>query len=379
MCCRRGCVYGGYGLLFAFACVDGKCSGSLCVSDNGACSADGECCGGVCTGGTCMPLNVECKTSGNTCSANSECCSEYCVQGACSRAPSFCAQTGDVCTASGECCGGFCNIADGATLGLCEVADAPGAGGCKTAGEVCGGVYDGGALPTCGGECCSRACLPYGPTGVMICQPPSGCRPTGEICQEDSDCCGGEGNPDAASAGVTCSKVNGNPIGRCDAGNACTPAGGICRLSTISCNENANCCAGNTINNPTCALDKLGIPRCLIAETDCTDPSTREGEECATSADCCGLPCTKAGSGENVPFLCGGDGGGGGCVQTGNTCTTTADCCGGLPCEIETGATVGTCGSDTGECSEYGQTCTETADCCNSVPCTDGICQVSVD
>jgi len=31
-------------------------------------------------------------------------------------------------------------------------------------------------LPICGGECCSRACFPYGPTGVLICQPPSGCR-----------------------------------------------------------------------------------------------------------------------------------------------------------------------------------------------------------
>ena len=35
---------------------------------------------------------------------------------------------------------------------------------------------------------------------------------------------------------VTCSKAAGATYGRCDNGNKCSPAGAICRLSTVSCN-----------------------------------------------------------------------------------------------------------------------------------------------
>lgn len=354
----------------SFSCVGFTCSTEQCISDNEACDEDGQCCGGVCTGGTCAPLNPSCATSGNECTDNGDCCSKYCKDNVCSAAPSYCTQAGDICSNDLECCGGFCSIGEGATAGTCQLAPASGAGSCLSAGEVCGGVYDGSPLPICGGECCSRACLPYGETGVLICQPPSGCRPTGETCQNDTDCCGGPGNPDNETANVTCSKVGDNPVGRCDAGNSCTPAGGICRLQTNSCNENANCCSGNVLQNDTCKLDSLGIPRCLAAEIDCTDPTAFEGMDCATSADCCGLPCTPMGSGEFPPLKCGGEV----CVYGGGSCTTSADCCSSLPCVLEPGSNQGTCGSTPGSCAEYGQACEMNADCCNQLGCIDGTC-----
>jgi hypothetical protein len=388
----------------SFSCIDGECSADQCTADGAACTANEECCGGVCTNDVCAPLNDACRTSGNPCDAPSDCCSKYCLDGLCSPAPSYCLQAGDTCRTDFECCGGKCTMADGATLGVCTLAPASGATGCLSAGEVCSGgaVYDPANPPdTCGGECCSRACYPYGPTGVLICQPPSGCHPTGENCREDLDCCGAEGRPDGDTAAITCMKEGDNPVGRCNNGNSCTPAGGICRLQEIECNANANCCAGNVLQLNTCKQDNLGIPRCLAAEIDCTDPQNYVGQACASSADCCNLPCVPNPDGD-PPFVCGGDS----CVAAGGACTTTADCCRGLPCTILPGATSGICGgvitdggvpdsgvggstgtggtSSTGgmptggtggTCSSYGQACEMTSDCCNGVPCTNGFCR----
>jgi hypothetical protein len=256
----------------------------------------------------------------------------------------------------------LCTIANGQALGLCTVAPASGATGCTPAGELCGAGagYTGGPLPTCGGDCCSRACFPYGPSGALICEPPSGCHPTGELCAQDSDCCGSAGSPDGAVANVMCRKEPGFAVGRCDNGNSCSPAGAICRLQSQSCNANANCCAGNVLQNDTCHQDNLGIPRCLAAMIDCTDPASHAGQACATSADCCGLPCTPDANGMNV---CAGA-----CIQQGGSCTTSADCCSGSPCTIPPGSTNGTCGPP-GTCADYGQACDELHACCNSVPC----------
>jgi hypothetical protein len=371
-----------------FSCVDGECADAQCTADGQACIDDGECCGGDCTGDICVPLGNGCATSGNPCDDSSDCCSSFCSDGICAQ-PSYCQQSDDVCAFDGQCCSGSCNKEPNALLGLCGTVPAPGGGNCLPAGEVCGdgSVYDGGPLPVCGGECCSRACFPYGQTGVLICQPPSGCRPTGEVCGDDGDCCGSAGLPDGETSDVTCSKVDDNPLGRCDNGNSCTPAGGICRLTEIECNANANCCSGNTLQNPTCKQDNLGIPRCLAEEIDCTDPSIFVGQACASSADCCNLPCVPNPDGD-PPFVCVG-----GCVPSDGTCTTSADCCAGIPCVVPSGQTAGVCdgqgdtsgagggGGGTGaggedvNCSEYGQSCSEDSDCCNGIPCSaDGFC-----
>jgi hypothetical protein len=361
----------------SFSCVNFRCSGNQCTSDNAACSDDGECCSGICgDAGTCTPLNVACKTSGNTCGGNAECCSGLCSNGICNNAPSFCGQTGDTCSIDSECCGGYCMISNGAPLGICAVVPSSGASQCVNAGELCekGADYDPtkDTLDQCGGECCSRACFPYGPNGVLVCQPASGCRPTGELCADDNDCCGGGTNPEANQAHVTCRKEPGFALGRCDQGNMCAPAGDICRLDTMQCNDTADCCGGNVHTIPTiCRQDALGVPRCGGSGTiDCTDPASHVGQVCASSADCCGLPCTGS---PEAGFFCQA-----GCQNTGSNCSTTADCCSGLPCNIAPGESTGTCGM-MGTCSAYGQTCDATHPCCDSLTCNaDGKCDAAI-
>ncbi|HTM45474.1 MAG TPA: hypothetical protein VL137_10990, partial [Polyangiaceae bacterium] len=194
----------------------------------------------------------------------------------------------------------------------------------------------------------------------------------------------------------------GNPIGRCENGNSCTPAGGICRLQTVSCSANANCCSGNVLNHDTCKQDNLGIPRCLAAEVDCTDPANYVGKACASSADCCNLPCVKNPNGDVPPYVCAAE-----CVPSGGSCSNTADCCSGVACILAPGSTAGTCayrqppppggtpnpdggGTTTPDggnpppppnppnCADYGQGCNTTADCCNGVPCTGGFCKIVI-
>ncbi len=415
-------------------CSGGVCGATVCISDNQPCAADADCCSGTCagtpvnadagadagadaaTGKVCQPLNTACLTAGNACATHDECCSQLCSNGRCSIAPSFCTQTGDTCVNGPSCCSGVCTIAAGATLGTCTLPAAPGGTQCLVTGEVCGAGASGGGLdggvPTCGGSCCSRACAPWGPTGVWICQPPSGCRPTGEVCQDDSDCCGSAGMP-GGNGSVTCSKAAGATIGRCDNGNACRAAGSVCKLATSSCNAENNCCAGNVNQDPTvCQQDLLGIPRCT-GVGDCADAGSLVGHACATSADCCGLPCLPNQDPNGSPFICGDS-----CAPAGAACTTDADCCAGLPCTLEPGSTKGVCGlipgTDAGvdagpsdgavidapvidapvtdapvtdapppdagtpdaSCALYGQQCTTSGDCCNGVPCTNGRCYV---
>ncbi len=402
-----------------FVCDNGACGATQCTTDNQACTTSAQCCSGACsTGGTCTPLSTACKTSGNACTAHAQCCSKVCSNGACAVGGSFCTQNGDACASDFECCGGLCTKAQGATLGLCKQPSAPGTTGCTVAGEVCGagaagdgGTVNASGLPTCGGNCCSRACAPY-KTGVLICQPPSGCRPTGEICRGDSDCCGFGGVQGSTGVG-NCSKANASdPVGRCDNGNACRPAGAICKLATMSCNAENNCCAGNVNKNPlVCQQDILGIPRCTMKGEACSDGGSKSGQVCATSADCCGLPCVPNPSftvgGTGSAFVCGGV-----CSGTGATCSTGADCCPGLPCVTPPGSSRGTCGGSSnppptdagvthppdgetpmddgavisvpdagpppGSCADYGQVCTTSADCCADVPCSSGRCVIIV-
>jgi hypothetical protein len=407
-----------------FACSNGTCGAKLCTSDNQACSTSAECCGGNCGKGTaavsgvCVPLNGSCRTAGNECSAHSDCCSRVCRNGICAGAVSFCSQNGDACASNFECCGGICTKAQGAIIGTCGQPSAPGATGCSVAGQLCGAgaSSDGGVtandagLPACGGDCCSRACAPYR-TGVLVCQPPSGCRPTGEVCRSDADCCGYGGQQGVTGVG-NCSKVNPtDPVGRCDNGNACRPAGAVCKLASNSCNAENNCCSGNVNQNPfVCQQDILGIPRCTMFGQSCNDAGSKAGEACATSADCCGLPCVPNPSFSSdpdagaSPFICGGI-----CIGAGGTCSTAADCCPGLPCVATPGSTRGTCGdrpagdagvadsssspSDAADldqsvtdaaadastpCADYGQVCAVGSDCCNGVPCSGGRCVVII-
>jgi len=393
-------------------CDTGKCGTKQCTSDHQACTTNTECCSGTCAAGDagameCVPLNPSCSTAGNKCTQHSDCCSKLCSNGFCAGQPSFCTQNGDICSADTECCGGVCTKAAGASVGTCSTPSVPGTPGFTVAGQVCGAGADGGVtltdagVPACGGDCCSRSCAPFGPTGVSICQPPSGCRPTGELCQTDNDCCGAPGTPGSTKVGsgqpadVHCSKPAGGTIGRCDNVHVCSPAGAICRLASNSCNATDECCSGTVQTHPlNCQQDLLGIPRCTVAtDHDCKEAGAPvPGTVCASSADCCGLPCVPNPTAGGAPFVCGGT-----CVSGGGKCTTSADCCPGLPCTIAPGATSGTCtpttsggtdggttgndggtggtdGGTTGSCALYGQSCNVAGDCCDGVPCTSGRC-----
>lgn len=370
-------------------CAGGQCGAANCISDQQACQSGTDCCGGKCDNGTCTPLNTSRKTGGNACAANTECCSKLCKGGRCELASSICSQPGDVCGKDDECCTGVCTKAAGATVGTCALPETIGGGGasqCAPAGVVCGSgmLGDAGVVPCTGSgtDCCSRSCLPWANSGVTICQPPTGCRPTGEICRSDLDCCGADGVTGAGGQDVMCLKANAtDPVGRCTNGKACRGNGQICKLVNYQCSAENNCCAGNVNQVPSaCKPDNLGIPRCTFAGA-CGDAGvgpdggSLAGSACASSADCCGLPCVPNPAG-TPPFICGAA-----CVPQTGACTTSADCCSGLPCIIQPGASKGTCGSpisprDGGAaCSLYGQACSAAGDCCDGIPCYQGRCQ----
>ncbi|HEY1691458.1 MAG TPA: hypothetical protein VGG39_04830 [Polyangiaceae bacterium] len=380
-------------------CVNGFCNYPACQSDDQPCTASGQCCSQTCgSNGTCTPLSTSCSTVGNACTSSASCCSGLCSGGTC-QASSFCAQAGDACVANGDCCTGSCNIASGATLGTCATAPPSGASNCGMVdGQLCGGgAGDGGAvfldggLPQCGGPCCSRACAPWGPTGVLVCQPASGCHPVGDLCTTDTDCCGASGLPGGSGKPVTCDMSGGGAIGICRLPMGCKPNGDVCKLQTMSCNSSCDCCAGNCETQDTCKQDNVGVPRCTGAQC------LNAGSACASSADCCnGAPCVPN-PGANPPYVCSAQT----CIPACGVCSNNADCCPGTACEVAQGSTQGVCGpcgggsgdggsppgdggtfGDGGSpppvdagCALYGQVCTTASDCCYGLPCTNGRCE----
>ena len=430
-------------------CASGACSYPACASDHAACAKDGDCCSQHCAGGVCQPLNSACKTLGNACATGGECCSHLCVGGSC-QAPSFCGQPGDACSAGADCCTGTCNKATGQALGTCAASAPHGPANCGLVdGQLCDGsgpnsnaVRADGGLPLCGGPCCSRACAPWGPTGVLVCQPATGCHVVGDLCTQDTDCCGSAGLPGGSHKPVTCVINPGETVGVCRNPMGCKPDGDVCKLKTMSCNASCDCCSGNCETEDTCKQDNLGVPRCAAAAC------VNAGGACASSANCCGgAPCVpNPVAGGSPAFVCSGSQ----CVAACGGCTTTADCCPGTSCVLAPGSTHGTCGpcggsgtgdggasppdagpgdgggnggndgggnpgsdgggnpgSDGGDhagndggvdagpagpggggngggggptptCAQFGQICQTTADCCNAVPCTQGRCQVPV-
>ncbi len=351
-------------------CKAGVCAFPSCISDTQACMSGSQCCSGVCTGGTCTALNTTCKTLGNTCTAGSDCCSMFCSGGVCTPA-SFCGQQGDICGSGSDCCSNVCNVTPGQPYGTCGAAPTGPSNCGMPDGYVCGGVLMGDAgIPQCGGPCCSRLCAPYGPTGVLVCQPASGCHVVGDLCTTDSDCC--------YDAPGSCTITPPATLGVCRNAMGCQPNGDVCKLQTTSCNSRCDCCAGNCETMDTCRPDNVGVPRCAVAQC------VNAGNSCASSADCCNnMPCVpnpNPGDGGS-PFVCVAA-----CVPSCGACTINADCCPGESCVVAQGSTMGICGpcSDAGippppadaapppNCALYGQDCTTSANCCNGVPCSYG-------
>jgi hypothetical protein len=376
----------------SLSCVSGACAAAACTSDGKTCTSNAQCCSGTCNGGSCQALNTACKTAGNDCTANSQCCSSLCKAGKCELASSYCTQVGDVCARGVDCCSGICNIAAGKSLGTCAA---------QTGGAVnCTGV-DGTVCNGCG-DCCSRLCQPYGPTGVHICQPANGCHVTGDLCKKNADCCGAAGSGVPGDGNVTCEIPAGQTIGVCRNPLSCNPEGNICHYkadSIYQCTSSStrNDCCDALGAKSDCKLDGLGVPRCNGGGA-----CKAAGQACAYSGDCCGgLPCVPNPSGSTPPYVCGSVT----CEPSGATCTIDGDCCKGLTCNKPPGSASGTCGTyvppppDGGVlpdgavaetsvpdggilpdgavnpdatppvCSLYGQSCSSASDCCNGVPC----------
>jgi hypothetical protein len=374
-------------------CVNDACGATSCTSDHQACSTDGACCSGQCANGTCAPLNTSCKTQGNACAANGDCCSQFCSNGKCG-SPSFCVQTGDICARPTDCCGGICNVAQGATVGTC--ANPP------SGATYCSDAVDGTVCTGCG-SCCSRLCAPYGPTGVSICQPANGCHVDGDLCRQDTDCCGAAGTGLPGDGNVHCEIATGQKIGICRNPMGCNPEGNVCHYKDYACSISSarnDCCAAPG-NSGECQLDALGVPRCHGFGTSCRNG----GDTCAFTGDCCnGAPCVPDSVGQ-LRCLTSTPDGGVACSSQGGSCTINADCCRSLTCLTATGSVQGTCGlvtpppdggsappdasSDAGSpsdaqadvtnvdstppttCGLYGQSCQTSGDCCSSVPCTN--------
>jgi hypothetical protein len=373
------------------------------VSDGGECADGGECCSGNCSDdGACVALNPECKTAGNECGDDGECCSKACDNGRCNLAVSWCIQPGDICARGSDCCTAECVMAEGASVGTCAaVPEGP---------TFCGGV-DGMACDGCNG-CCSRLCAP-GPSGRTICQPASGCHVTGDLCRENSDCCGGDPDSDLPGAGnVICEIEPGRVLGVCRNPMSCNPQGNVCHYADYACDissARANCCGALGASRDGCQLDALGVPRCNGLGDECR----MKGETCASADDCCdSIPCVPDSEGvlrcADIPD------GDPPCVPSGGACTINGDCCRGSTCIRPVGSIVGVCGQDTppgtggtsgtggtggsggvgdggvpgsggsagtGEppaCAEYGQLCEGNSDCCNEVPCAGGICRYAI-
>ena len=339
------------------SCVQGVCQNS-CVSDNGACTSNGQCCGGNCSNHVCVPLNASCKSDGNSCTASTDCCSGLCNANHTCGPSSWCTQDGDACAHDDECCGGQCVMGSSGTLGTCTH-PSPGSTNCSAGvdGTVCGGC----------GDCCSRLCEVYQPTGVKVCQPAEGCRVDGDLCHTNSDCCGAAGTGLPGDGNVTCLKVNPtDTTGICRNPVSCNPEGDVCHYQNYQTCGNSSarndCCAAPG-NSGVCKLDTLGVPRCYGLGTMCQ----MSGQTCSYSGDCCnGLPCVPNSQGQ---LVCGASQ----CQMMGQTCTNTADCCNGTTCVYQPGQTYGTCGGMTTTCAQDGQTCNDTTPCCTGA----GMCYVT--
>jgi hypothetical protein len=400
MCLQLGASCKTNGDCCSADCVGGFCNYPQCRSDNTACMSNGQCCSQTCNAGKCTPLSTTCSTLGNQCASSGTCCSGLCSTSTC-QPSSFCTQANDACAVNGDCCTGVCNVASGKTLGTCAATPPGGPANCGTVdGQLCGGAgADGGAvfldsgLPQCGGACCSRSCAPWGPTGVLVCQPASGCHPVGDLCTADADCCGASGILGGSNKPVTCNMSSGGPVGICELPMGCKPNGDVCKLATMSCNSSCDCCAGNCETQDTCKQDNVGVPRCADAQCQSS------GSSCASSADCCnGNPCVPNPSG-NPPYVCSALV----CIPSCGVCTNNADCCPGTSCEVAQGSAHGICGpcgggttdggtsgggdgggsgsSDGGipttdaGCGLYGQVCVTASQCCYGLPCTNGRCE----
>lgn len=266
----------------------------------------------------------------------------------------------------------LCDRIGGALLAAlalgCSAAPTP-TGSCSALDASCPDAY--GSGPSCatdsqcgpGGFCVYGRCsVAWGPAtcvgdadcghGInpLICWEGTcvlGCRPDGETCARDLNCCsqGCEGDPPLCTtprcntAGETCAvaadccSALGCTAGHCATG--CTP-----RYAT--CTRSDECCSGSVcdpmLGRCMGAVATMGQACDDAAQNFCWDAGTCVGTICERDARCNGLA---------------------------TTCASNADCCAGFPCVS------GRCH----RCSARGEACTGDDQCCTGAhSCVGGTC-----
>lgn len=213
---------------------------------------------------------------------------------------------------------------------------------------------------------------------------PAPCRTTGERCDQNSECCGGNCfNQQCAATVSTCGGVACNP-----AGTGCCPEDGCCQPPANQCNGAGLCCA------PNCTGRQCGPDGCGKGGVCGTCPTNAT---CNESTGQCQSTCTPQCQGKQ----CGPDGCGGNCgsCPPGDTCDEATGQCGNCEeCDpnIETccsGQCVsllsnnnncGACGHQCilptvcgdGVCCmlHNGAQCSATQPCCGFLTCQNGAC-----
>ena len=345
-------------------CCSLGCDGSVCVEDlcllaDEGCTDDAQCCSNRCvaevceSGGACLPAGENCTSGGS-----SACCSLNCMEasdgimrcGGLGR----CRSEGEVCMENSDCCnyqceGGFCLV-------MPE---------CVVAGEAC----------DINEACCSSVCADDG-SGYRSCQFLGGCRPFGELCRSDAECCN-----DPAFGGPGVCEPIAEGLGRCLNPTGCAPAGELCEPGYHDC-----CPCGTPDLSPGCpnpSGDEFCLPTIYGVLRCFSDDCVIEGGPCEDDEDCCGGICTDGICGEGFECLddlepcafsdqcccliCAPDEegglvccpGGGECVPEGGSCTSDADCCSGR-CNRD-----GICGPPDTTCVPVGGSCTSDDDCCS--------------
>jgi hypothetical protein len=332
---------------------DGSTSGpgSMCVAEGQACTVQSTpCCTANCLNGVCT-MTVACDLPGEHCTVNTDCCTGNCTNGTCGE--KRCAGIGQTCAAANDCCSTICG-ANHQCQEVPPVANTGTSSTCKTLGEACAS----------GSACCSTDCQ----GGVCVQQAP--CHANGDICHQNSDCCGNVCS--AAAGGVgRCEFITGAGAGGCiQDGNPCPSGGsnccsrictdigfgvpvcqlaGGCRLTGDYCTNVNQCCGGGM--NPN------GTVQCRDAPNGRCD----EGQACQPVGNICGAHVLPGGGSINAPQDC--------CDGMREVCKLDSS---GIPRCFGGGSAMCPKGYDPTNpncCLHIGQACQFRDQCCDRDPC----------
>ncbi len=223
---------------------------------------------------------------GTSCNDNVECASDDCTAGVCQPPANGEIEIDGICSGGGKC------VADATCEGDICVANA----------SACAAL-----LAPClvGDDCCSGACSTAGNcTGSK-----TSCADESDPCLADSDCC----------------------MGLCDFRNATSSGQGQCSTTCTGFTFGEGCSIGGCCKGYCATPYEETYPQCQY----CSEPTSADGQQCLTDADCCSETCVGA-TGTTTGYCQ--------CLKSGvnGPCHTDSDCC-GLTCVNATAQVSGTC------------------------------------